>query len=97
MELVSLGMYKDKSKGYVFVMAQKYANPDGKTGWQLFKVPNINIPFMDELKKQMQDAQAAAMAAGPIHEATVVAPKDEAQVTNSEPVNEETPIQNTPA
>lgn len=80
MELVSLGMYKDKSKGNVFVVAQKVQTPDGNTSWQLFKIPNINIPFLEELQKRAAE-QVAAQAK--VHEA---------QVTNSEPVHEETPI-----
>ena len=80
MELVSLGMYKDKSKGYVFVVAQKFVNKDGSSNWQLFKIPNIQIPFLEELQKKQ--AEMAAMQAK----------MNEVQVTNSEPVNEETPV-----
>jgi len=82
MELVSLGMYKDKSKGYVFVVAQKVKNQNGEDAWQLFKIPNIQIPFMEELQKRAAEAAVKAQ---------------EEQVTCCEPVNEETPIENTPA
>lgn len=84
MELVSLGMYKDKSKGYVFVVAQKVTSPAGDSSWQLFKIPNIQIPFMEELQKR------AAEHAKAMEEAKTMA--GEPQVTNYEPVNEETPI-----